>query len=89
MARAHAGGAALTELHTAQAGRVAKKEPMVVIDRGTLDEEGGDPSSRRSRRAAADTKGNEADQEGLRGGAVCGRGHPLAVEAAVKALSIL
>eukprot|EP00321_Phaeocystis_globosa_P019042 CAMPEP_0118819932 /NCGR_PEP_ID=MMETSP1162-20130426/7327_1 /TAXON_ID=33656 /ORGANISM="Phaeocystis Sp, Strain CCMP2710" /LENGTH=140 /DNA_ID=CAMNT_0006750267 /DNA_START=341 /DNA_END=764 /DNA_ORIENTATION=- len=39
--RALAGGAALTELHTAQACRVAKKEPMVVIARATLDKEGG------------------------------------------------
>ena len=59
----------LTELHSPSWPRVAKKEPMVVIDRATLDEEGGDPSSRRSPRAAADTKGNKADQGGVRGGA--------------------
>ena len=32
-ARAHAGGAALTELHSPSWPRVAKKEPMVVIAR--------------------------------------------------------
>ena len=82
----HAGGAADRAAQPKSWPRVAKKEPMVVIAR---DEEGGDPSSRRSRREAADNKGNEADQGGVRGGAVCGRGHPLAVDAAVKALSIL
>ena len=33
MARAHAGGAALTELHSPSWPRVAKKEPMVVVAR--------------------------------------------------------
>jgi len=65
-ARAHAGGAADRAAHPTswpcgQEGANGRHRPRLEVEGG--------PSSRRSRRAAADTKGNEADQGGVRGGA--------------------
>ena len=87
-ARAHAGGAALTELHSPSWPRVAKKEPMVVIARD---------SRRGGRRPIVEKElarggGHQGQRCGsrrsARRGCVWPRPSPRCVEAAVKALSI-